>query len=202
MGDKAAGRGSHAGGRERLLAAAVRVFATKGYAAASVREILQAAAVTAPVLYYHFGSKEGLFIALVEQGFKKLEVDLDEASRIGANAAEKIHGFCRTLAVTRRQEAGLARIVEAALVGPPQGGPKLDLNGPFSYIVGRLADLVSGGIATGEFRQCSARYAALALMGTVDMVARPHLFELAALSLKDLDGMVSLVLRALAGHPA
>ena len=46
--------------RLRLLEAAVQIFDRKGYAAASVREIAEAAGVTKPVLYYHFGSKEGL----------------------------------------------------------------------------------------------------------------------------------------------
>ena len=50
-------RESENGGRERLLAAAAKLFAAKGYAATTVRDILRAAKVTAPVLYHHFGSK-------------------------------------------------------------------------------------------------------------------------------------------------
>ena len=203
MRDKSVARASEAGGRERLLAAAVRIFAAKGYAATTVREILQAAAVTAPVLYYHFGNKEGLFLALVEQGFRNLEVDLDEASRKGATAAAKIRGFCRTLAAIRREHAGLARIVETTLLGPPQAGPKLDMKGPFSYIVRRLEDLVRAGTAAGEFRKCNPTHAALALLGTVEMVARPHLFGLTELKLDDqLDGIIAVVLRGLAAPAA
>ncbi|MFZ2948198.1 MAG: helix-turn-helix domain-containing protein [Desulfuromonadaceae bacterium] len=38
--------------RERLLTAALTIFNTKGYAAASVREIVVAAGVTKPAIYY------------------------------------------------------------------------------------------------------------------------------------------------------
>ena len=44
---------------------AARLFAAQGYDATSVREIVEAAGVTKPTLYYHFGSKEGLAQALV-----------------------------------------------------------------------------------------------------------------------------------------
>jgi AcrR family transcriptional regulator len=44
---------------------AARLFASRGYDATSVREIVEAAGVTKPTLYYHFGSKEGLAQALL-----------------------------------------------------------------------------------------------------------------------------------------
>ncbi|MCE1227092.1 MAG: TetR/AcrR family transcriptional regulator, partial [Geobacteraceae bacterium] len=47
--------------RQRLLDAALQLFSTKGYAATSVRELVEAAGVTKPVLYYYFKNKEGLY---------------------------------------------------------------------------------------------------------------------------------------------
>ncbi|MDE2507967.1 MAG: TetR/AcrR family transcriptional regulator [Planctomycetota bacterium] len=44
---------------------AARLFASRGYDATSVREIVEAAGVTKPTLYYYFGSKEGLARALL-----------------------------------------------------------------------------------------------------------------------------------------
>ncbi|MFZ9886279.1 MAG: TetR/AcrR family transcriptional regulator [Myxococcota bacterium] len=44
---------------------AAELFAKKGFAGASVREIAAAAGVTKPTLYYHFGSKEGLIRDLI-----------------------------------------------------------------------------------------------------------------------------------------
>jgi len=51
---------------ERLLDAALTLFADKGYEAASVREIIEATGVTRPVLYYYCSSKEDLFRRLVQ----------------------------------------------------------------------------------------------------------------------------------------
>lgn len=52
--------------RQQILQAALRRFAHSGYAGASVQHIVDEAKVTKPMLYYHFGSKEGLYSALIE----------------------------------------------------------------------------------------------------------------------------------------
>lgn len=52
--------------RQRILEAAARVFAEKGYARATTRALAAAANVNEVTLFRHFGSKEGLFSAIVE----------------------------------------------------------------------------------------------------------------------------------------
>jgi AcrR family transcriptional regulator len=53
--------------RQEILAAALRVFAAKGYAAATNSEIAREAGVTAAALYYYFPSKADLFRAAVAE---------------------------------------------------------------------------------------------------------------------------------------
>jgi AcrR family transcriptional regulator len=53
--------------RGRLLAAAAKVFATKGFHGASVDGIAEEAGFTTGALYYNFGGKEDLFLALFEE---------------------------------------------------------------------------------------------------------------------------------------
>lgn len=52
--------------RGRILHAALRQFADRGYAGASVQAIVDAARVTKPTLYYYFRSKAGLYQALID----------------------------------------------------------------------------------------------------------------------------------------
>jgi AcrR family transcriptional regulator len=51
--------------RNRILAAATRIFSRKGYDGASISEIAAAAGITKPVLYDHFSSKDALFETLL-----------------------------------------------------------------------------------------------------------------------------------------
>ncbi len=58
----ALGRLSDAGDlKARLLLSALSHFAAKGYDGVQVKEVAEEAGVSKPTLYYHFGSKEGLF---------------------------------------------------------------------------------------------------------------------------------------------
>jgi TetR/AcrR family transcriptional regulator len=67
---------------EEILQAAVRLFARKGFEATSTREIVEAAGVTKPMLYYYFKSKEGLCEAILNrflsQFYSRLRLVIDE----------------------------------------------------------------------------------------------------------------------------
>lgn len=53
--------------REQLIVVAREVFARRGFAAASIEEIAARAEVSKPVVYEHFGGKEGLYAVIVDR---------------------------------------------------------------------------------------------------------------------------------------
>ena len=53
--------------REQLLDVARALFAEKGYDAVSVEEIAHRANISKPVVYEHFGGKEGIYAVVVDQ---------------------------------------------------------------------------------------------------------------------------------------
>ncbi len=59
--------------RQRLLEGAAELFTQKGYAATTVREIVAAAGVTKPVLYYYFRNKEGIYLELMRGAFARMD---------------------------------------------------------------------------------------------------------------------------------
>ena len=192
---------SDVGGRERLLEAALRMFGTKGYAATTVRDILRAAGVTAPALYHHFGSKEGLFLALLNTGGERLEAAQAEALALDGTVVERIRAYCRGSSRVRREHANLMVIVDSILAGPPEAAPAFDFRGRFQAAVARLERLVLEGISNGELRACDPRDAALALLGTIEMSMRSQVFESASSAEESLEGMLSLILDGLVAHP-
>ncbi len=52
---------------ERILEVASKMFAQKGFSNVSVRDICKEAGTTAPVIYYYFGNKKGLFDAVARK---------------------------------------------------------------------------------------------------------------------------------------
>ena len=63
----------------RLLESALKIFSEKGYEGTSIREIIEGAGVTRPVLYYYFQNKEDLFRRLVEPLFNEFIAEIGRA---------------------------------------------------------------------------------------------------------------------------
>ena len=58
--------------RRRILKAASRIFAEHGFEGASIRDIVTKADVNQAAINYHFGSKEGLYRAVLEMALAAL----------------------------------------------------------------------------------------------------------------------------------
>jgi AcrR family transcriptional regulator len=58
--------------REQLIGVARALFAERGYEAASVEEIAERAKVSKPVVYAHFGGKEGLYAVIIDREVRHL----------------------------------------------------------------------------------------------------------------------------------
>jgi AcrR family transcriptional regulator len=65
--------------REQLLNVGRKLFAEKGFEAVSVEEIASTAKVSKPVVYEHFGGKEGLYAVLVDREMNYLLNSFEEA---------------------------------------------------------------------------------------------------------------------------
>lgn len=74
----------------KIIAAARRLFATRGYAGTSTEAILEESQVSRGALYYHFENKEMLFAAVLEA----VEMDITAATaRSGANATDPVEAL-------------------------------------------------------------------------------------------------------------
>lgn len=105
-------------GRERILAAARQRFADAGYAGTSTVEVARLAGVTHPLVHHHFGSKEGLWHAVVDELFADLpSLVVDTATHDAIAWLEQTIGRLVVYAATHREIAGvIAR--EGTTVGP------------------------------------------------------------------------------------
>ncbi|MBD3689984.1 TetR/AcrR family transcriptional regulator [Nanchangia anserum] len=65
--------------REQLITVARSVFAANGYEATSMEEIAQAAHVSKPVVYEHFGGKEAIYAVVVDREVQRLVSSITEA---------------------------------------------------------------------------------------------------------------------------
>jgi TetR/AcrR family transcriptional regulator len=76
-----------AGSRARILAVARGEFAERGFTNARLQDIAERAGLTHPTLLYHFGSKEGLYAAVIEEAVH------DWAATTNRVRSTGLHGF-------------------------------------------------------------------------------------------------------------
>lgn len=67
--------------RAEVIEAAVRAFASGGYAGTSTEEIARLAGVSQPYLFRLFGTKQDLFIAAVGRAFERIRIAFEEGAR-------------------------------------------------------------------------------------------------------------------------
>lgn len=76
-----------------ILTEATRLFARQGFGATSVREVVAAAGVTKPALYYYFSSKEALYLEVVGTQVRLLERVVSESLRGAGAPLERVAAF-------------------------------------------------------------------------------------------------------------
>lgn len=76
--------------RDHILRAALKSFADCGYAGTSVQQIVDAAQVSKPALYYYFKDKADLFQALVDQAHDERYRMMQEAAARGGTIDQKL----------------------------------------------------------------------------------------------------------------
>lgn len=155
--------------RGRLMTAAIALFARKGYSATTVREIVAAAAVTKPVLYYHFGSKEGIFLAMMREAVAEFEATATAVVGEPGTSRARITRFLDRMFELVLQHLDVMRVVDAIYYGPPQGAPFFDFETIHQRFIETLAGLVREGMAAGELRPGDPEDVAWALVGPFEV---------------------------------
>jgi AcrR family transcriptional regulator len=105
--------------RSALLEAALESFSRSGYGAASVADIVAAAGLTKNHLFYHFGSKEALAAAALEQALSIWRAELALPAGIFPEAPRQLGFIIRKLAEGRQLQSlrllGVLRLDPASL---------------------------------------------------------------------------------------
>ena len=140
--------------RRQLLRAALKSFADRGYAATSVQQIVDAARVSKPALYYYFNDKAGLFDALVDQAHDERYRLMQQAAAKGGTLVEKLEEIAAAIfdfSVRNRQLMRLAFATAFAASGEAPGQTRCREKGKRTFDF--IRSLMEAGQASGELER-------------------------------------------------
>jgi AcrR family transcriptional regulator len=158
--------------RDRLLTAATEVFASKGYPATRVSDIVRQAGVAQGTFYLYFKSKQAIFEQLIDTCFSRLLADtlgtysLREVSRL-EEVIEQARVLWLTVLQQCRQERALVRLAlrEASAAGP-EVVAHLQVN--YQRVIDGLAAYIEIAIARGLYRPIDPHLAGWAIVGMLE----------------------------------
>ena len=131
--------------RTSLLDAARRMFAQKGYAAASTPEIVAASGVTRGALYHHFADKEALFRAVVVAEYEAVAAEVAETPADQDALSALMAGSRRYLEAMRRDGRVRIMLVDGPAVLGPGDMARIDRTTTAATLAAGLAAAMEGG---------------------------------------------------------
>ena len=158
-----------------MLESAARLFSRKGYAATTVREIVAAVGVSKPVLYYYFGSKEGIYLELMRGPFEKLDRLLLDFRRAEGSAVGKLLDLCDRVYALFCENMEAARIMHSIYYGPPQGAPFFDFDMHHAKFRDAVRGLVGEGMKNEELKTLDADDVTWAVIGALNVAVAVRL---------------------------
>ncbi|MFH1240782.1 MAG: TetR/AcrR family transcriptional regulator [Pseudomonadota bacterium] len=154
--------------RARLLEAGINLFAEKGYAGTSVREIVSRAGVTKPVLYYYFKSKEGMFRFILDWAAERQEAMLKEVLETPGTVLDRLIYLYRRIYQGVLEKQNLFKMIHNLIFGPPRGAPEYDYQAYQVRLVKAIKAIYAEGLAAGEVKAADPEEVAVLVLGLID----------------------------------
>lgn len=175
--DDGIGHDPPAGVAQHIARVAARLFASRGYDATSVREIVEAAGVTKPTLYYHFSSKEGLAQALLNEPLERNIVRLRELLDAGGDPVETLVSMIEIHFAFFREDPDRARFVYALFFGPLGSGLASEMTRYGDQFDRLMDEVVNRILCDGIVRVNRAGEFLAALRGLVVVYSVDYLYK-------------------------
>jgi AcrR family transcriptional regulator len=186
----------------KLLESALTLFSEKGYEGTSIREIIEGAGVTRPVLYYYFENKEDLFRRLVEMKFAELTAEIEAIKEKVPSCIDRLKGVIRAAFHLAEENPEAVHLILQVFFSPPQQGPPLDRVLLAHQRFRLIESIMREGLERKEISGGDAQSLALVFLGVMDMHVmaksnRPETRLMPELA----DGLVDLLFAGLRYQP-
>jgi AcrR family transcriptional regulator len=155
--------------RDRILDAALGIFAAKGYHDTRMDEIADQSSASKGSIYFHFPNKERLFLALVDQFANLLERRVLEAIAQEEGGMARVNAALGAIVQTfgRYRRPAKLLLIQAAGLGSPFEQKRQEINDRFARLIG---DYLQQAILAGEIDVVDVDVVAYAWMGAINAV--------------------------------
>ena len=158
----------------QIIAEATRLFAERGFAGTSLKDIAEATGLTRPALYHYVRSKDDILAKLVTELAELPAQALQAVNKEeGLTAPERLRRMARAVALLQATGPTKFQLLIRSEADLP---PELEKRYAASRrrVLREFVEVIEAGTATGAFRPVDARVAALSILGQCNWVAWWH----------------------------
>ncbi len=154
--------------RVQLMEVGRAVFAAHGYEATSIEEVAQRAGVSKPIVYEHFGAKEGLYAAIVDREMDNLVTRVSDAIGQGSARERFEAAVLAFMTYAKEEPAGFAVLTRDS----PTGATRRGLTRVIDDLAQRVGDIFQSEFERAGYNPKVAPIYANALVGMVTQVGQ------------------------------
>jgi AcrR family transcriptional regulator len=158
--------------QQKILDAAIDVFAEKGFHDARVDEIVDVSKTSKGAVYFYFPSKQDIFLAIVDKFANLLAGRLEKVIEQESSGVERVSTALQVCLQTFEQYRSLAKVflVQAAGLGVVFEDKQIEIHNRFARLVQEQLDCA---VEEGDIPPIDTEVAAYVWMGAIyDMVIR------------------------------
>lgn len=102
--------------RDKILTVATGLFAERGFAGVSIRDIAGACGIGIPSIYHFFGDKDSLYVSCCQQIFGEVETLIRESFEKAASAKDRVRNITLTLCEILLSKRDFRRLLQMGLL--------------------------------------------------------------------------------------
>lgn len=165
--------------RSDILRAALKKFAHAGYAGTSVQDIVDAASVTKPTLYYHFQNKAGLYQALIDYAHdERLRLMQEAVGRAGTLREQLIEVLAALFEFLQKNRELMRMAFMTVFAAPGEIPPEIRYLEKCSCNYEFVHSLIKQGRREGVLtRKYQSQELALAIFGMLNVYAMAEVIQ-------------------------
>jgi AcrR family transcriptional regulator len=199
-----------AGTRGRILDAAAEAFTARGFASTTIDDIAHEVGATKGLVYYHFRAKFDVFLAVYEEGMRRVRDRVEPHAQGPGSARDRLVAMATAHVLNLMEDLAYHHVVHQAVRGEVSSALKSRQRETLQELNGLRADyermfrrVVDSGVADGSLRPVDPALATRTLLSNlnaVDLWYRPRAEQSAAEVRKLGRRVVDLIVEGLAGR--
>lgn len=163
--------------KEQIIRAATVLFANKGYAETSTLELSEVTGVASGTIFYHFGSKEGLFLAILQDIRETIESEFATYFKgltfsSGLQMLEEVVAFYLYLASKNESQFMLLQQPNTSKMAASNPNCRTHLEAIYNRLVDIFEETLERGRQDGSMADLPVRKTALIVFSMVDGFVR------------------------------